>query len=536
MKPGIPSRSQSGSALLVTLTMTVILGTALASYLKLVQYQNSAVMRSQVWNGSMPLCEAGIEEALTHLNSVGNGDRGVNGWSPQGDQFYLTRTIGSGRYEVWINSSNQPTITAIGHATEAISQKEIKRTVLVNTTKYGSLMRGIIAKEGITMNGNCLVDSFDSEDPLYSTNFRYDAAKRKDLGFAGSVYGNVNAGGTGVYGYVGTGPNGMAIGNVGDKVWMSTKTGIQPGHYSNDLNLNIPDVQPPFSGGGMSPLMNQTVTVTNYAYLQSQTTSTTYPDPVPASGVTTNVTTVTTSTKPITWSGTLTTNTAVTTSTTHPESGTYIGNVTTRTVVTGKGSKAKSTTYYDYTAITGYSYQTTTFTYNTTSTNATTSTSSYAYVTDTGNYQLSSLSIAGNNELLVRGDTVLYITGEFKMAGNSQITILPGASLRVYVGGNVSLAGNGIMNLNLDATKFSLLGLPSCTSIALSGNAEFTGTIYAPSADMALNGSGTNIYDCVGAVVVKSASFHGNFQFHYDEKLGRVDDRVRFKVAYWSEI
>jgi hypothetical protein len=77
------------------------------------------------------------------------------------------------------------------------------------------------------------------------------------------------------------------------------------------------------------------------------------------------------------------------------------------------------------------------------------------------------------------------------------------------------------MNLNQDASKYSIYGLPSCTSISLSGNAAFTGTIYAPGADLSLNGGGNNVYDCVGAVVVNNAYFHGHFNFHYDEWLGR---------------
>lgn len=527
---------QGGSALLVTLTATVILGTALASYLKLVQYQNSAVVRSQVWNSAIPLCEAGIEDALSHLNNVGDQSRAADGWSVDGDQFYMTRTLGSSKYEVWITGSNQPAITAIGYATDSISQKQVKRTVLVTTTRFGGGMRGFITKDGLTMNGNCKIDSFDSEDPNYSTGGRYDPAKAKDNGFAGSLYANVDTGGGGIWGYVGTGPNGTAIANAGDAAWMGSHTGIQPGHYQNDLNMNFRNVEPPFNGGGLAPLNNQNLTITNYAYLLTQTTTTTYPSPVPASGVATNFQTITTPTMPFSWTGTLVTNTANASSTNYPTAGTYIGNVVTRTVVSGNGKKAVTLTYYDYVAITGYTYQTTTYTYNTTTTNTTTITENYALVTDSGNYQLSSLSMSGHNELLVRGDTVLYVTGEFRMAGQSKITILPGASLRIYVAGDVSLSGNGIMNLNEDATKFSIYGLPSCTEVDISGNAAFTGTIYAPQAHFDLNGGGTTTYDVVGACVARSASFHGHFNFHYDERLGRVGGKSQFRIAYWSEI
>jgi hypothetical protein len=223
-------------------------------------------------------------------------------------------------------------------------------------------------------------------------------------------------------------------------------------------------------------------------------------------------------------------------STTYPAAGTYIGNVVSRNVVTGKGKNAKTVVYYDYVVITGYSYTGLSYTYNTTTTNTTTTTSNYSYVTDSGNYQLSSLSMSGNSEFLVKGDTVLYINGSWSMNGNSQITILPGASLKVYVSGSVSLAGNGIMNMSQNATKFILYGLPSSKTMSLSGNAAFTGIIYAPNANLSLNGSGSTIYDVVGAVVANSAEFNGNFQFHYDEMLGRTEGPVQYKVASWNEI
>jgi choice-of-anchor A domain-containing protein len=192
--------------------------------------------------------------------------------------------------------------------------------------------------------------------------------------------------------------------------------------------------------------------------------------------------------------------------------------------------------YYDYVGITGYTYTTTTYTYNTITTNASTISTTYAYVAGSGNYQVNALSMQGQEELLITGDTVLYVVGDLSMAGNSQITIMPGASLKIFVGGQASLAGNGIMNLGQDSTKYALYGLPTCSKIDVSGNASFTGVIYAPEADVKLNGSGQNVYDISGAVVANTAYFKGNFQFHYDERLGREGGKSQYRVAFWSEI
>ena len=111
----IRKSKQTGSVLLVTLVITAILGTALASYMKLVQYQNSAVVRSQFWNSAIPVSEAGIEEAIAHLNNVGNDSRLTNGWVKSDGQFYMKRELADGRYEVWINTNWQPTIKSTGY-------------------------------------------------------------------------------------------------------------------------------------------------------------------------------------------------------------------------------------------------------------------------------------------------------------------------------------------------------------------------------------------------------------------------------------
>ena len=133
---------EHGGVLLVTLVLTVIMGSTLAAYLKLVEFQNRAVKRSQHWNAAIPAAEAGIEEALTHLNYLGDGNRAANGWQLVNGNYQLTRHIGTARYEVSIDAEMQPTITAIGYVEEPLSGRELKRTVKVETTRFGAGMRG----------------------------------------------------------------------------------------------------------------------------------------------------------------------------------------------------------------------------------------------------------------------------------------------------------------------------------------------------------------------------------------------------------
>jgi hypothetical protein len=392
----------------------------------------------------------------------------------------------------------------------------------------------MVALGDITMNGNTAADSFDGDDPSFSANGRYDENRRKDNSFVGSVYGNVDTGNGKVFGIIATGAAGLATGNAGDFGWLAARSGIQPGHYQNDLNVAFPAVGIPFNGGASSPERNGEVVTTNYTYTLSSITTNVSPSPVPLSGVTTQTATYTSATYPTGQSG-ISTNTTITSSKTFPPAGTYVGAVVTRVVTSGP--PANRGAWYDYARITGYNYLTTVYTYNLTTTNLIKSTNTYTYVLRNGNYQVDSLSMSGNDTMIVLGDAVLYVVRDFSMTGNAQATIIPGASLKLYVGGpSAALAGNGVINENADARNFSYFGLPSNTDLDLSGNASFTGTIYAPSADFRLNGGGNNIYDLVGASVTKTVAMHGHFKFHYDERLGRSGGRTLYRVASWNEM
>src|SRR5207249_5149656 len=93
---------------------------------------------------------------------------------------------------------------------------------------------------------------------------------------------------------------------------------------------------------------------------------------------------------------------------------------------------------------------------------------------------------------------------------------LPAKSLDIYMGaGNVALSGSAAANDSGVAANFRYLGLPSNTNITFSGNANFTGQIIAPEADLTMNGSGSTTFDITGSTIVKSVTFHGNFNYHF---------------------
>jgi len=101
-------RWEQGNTLLLTIVVTGLIGFLLAAYLTLVQSQNGANVRSQAWNSAMPLVEAGIEDALQHLNKngTGSGSLATDGWVMDGsaDKYRLQqpRYVGDAFYSVTI--------------------------------------------------------------------------------------------------------------------------------------------------------------------------------------------------------------------------------------------------------------------------------------------------------------------------------------------------------------------------------------------------------------------------------------------------
>jgi hypothetical protein len=430
----IQTHNQNGSVLMVILLTTMILGFSLASYLHLVRNQNLSIMRSQQWNMSIPVLEAGIEEAMTHLYKNAMNDLATDGWTLADGLYHKKRQLGENMYAVSIQPGTRPIILSKGYVRVPLKNQYIEppRTVQVVVTNVPLFRKGMVAKGNIDLNGNNITsNSFDSEDPAYSTNGRYDPAKTNDNGDIAtnsSFLDSLNVWNAKLYGRASTGPGGLvrvgANGVIGSKDWHAAgKTGIEPGWVTDDMNVLFPDVHPPFSGGALTPI----------------------------AGVVNLV--------------------------------------------------------------------------------------SHKHILTSGNWQLSELSLSGQESMLVMGDAVLYVTGNVSMTGNSVIEIPAGSSLKLYVGGtSANFAGNGIANAGGNAMDFFYYGLNSNTDLKLAGNNSFTGAIYAPYAHFHLGGGGNDDYDFVGASVTASVKMNGKYNFHYDENLGRNGPRSIFTIESWNEL
>ncbi len=420
-----PQRHQ-GSVIIGVLLASFVLGFMLAAYLNLVNAQNQSIARSQTWNTCIPVLEGGIEEALAHLYQTKGTNLVSNGWFASAQGCFKWRTMGSGSTLIVISNGITPVIYSSAFMKAPLSGDVIRRVVRVETKRDGMFSKGMVAKGQITLNGqNIVVDSFDSADPNYSTNGLYLLSRRKANGDVATNSGIINALSTGnanIYGRVSTGPGGsVGINNgaVGDLAWQASGTsGIQPGYFSDDMNVAFPDVVLPY-GGGFTP-----------------------------------------------------------------------------------GNAA------------GYQY----------------------VISSSGDYRISSLT--GNMLVKSNVQARLIVETEINMTGQDTITIQPGATLNLYMAGaNAKITGQGVVNQAGNATNFFYWGTPANTSLTINGNGAFTGVIYAPNANFTMNGGGnSSLEDMTGASVTKSAQMNGNFNFHYDENLGRINLNRGFIVTSWTEI
>jgi hypothetical protein len=270
--PDTKTKSDSGSVLVVALVMSTVLAIILGSYLTLVASRNRITMRSQAWNEAIPVLEAGIEEGFTHLYDD-SGSLANNGWSAvlinsnlvyQKTRYFTNNSFFNDKSYCVVTLSNavttQPVIYSQGFVPAPLGTNYISRLVQVVTTNPVIFSKAVAATGAITLGGSgTTVDSFNSSNPLYSSNGMYVPSLREANG--GLVTDSTNnpaiSVGTGhVYGKTDTGPLGTVStsggGSVGDLAWGS---GIEPGYSNNNMNVVYPDQTAPAGYiGWLAPL------------------------------------------------------------------------------------------------------------------------------------------------------------------------------------------------------------------------------------------------------------------------------------------
>jgi hypothetical protein len=425
---------QQGNTLILTLVMCLTIGTVLASYLGVLGSRYKVTMRSQCWNQAVPVLEAGLEEALTHMQDDVNNPA-ANGWtlgSIGGQAVYSKRrSLADGSYFL-VNiynaasaASNTPFIYSTGFVPSPLSSSAyISRTAKIAGTNQPLINQAFGAVAAIQMNGSGLAsDSFDSSDPALSTNGQYDPNKTASHGNVASVYGPVNLGNHNIAGSLYLGPT--ASSSVG--------SGQVSGQIYSDFNISFPDVALPTT-----------------SWL-----------PAPTS---------------------------------------IFGGV--NSLVGGILTILGGTTVYDFTS--------------------------------TGDYYLSGgydLHVEPGVTARVRIDSTTFNPGTIHIHSTNGVS----GTLIIY-----QVSGSGSMNGNVTvdsgrARNFWYYGLPGVTSLTYGGNSSFVGVVYAPEADLTLNGGGNN-NGFIGASITKSITMNGHYNFHFDQDLLSAGPSRAFVVTSWKEL
>lgn len=148
------------------------------------------------------------------------------------------------------------------------------------------------------------------------------------------------------------------------------------------------------------------------------------------------------------------------------------------------------------------------------------------YTTDSG-----SVYVAPGVTVTLRVDSSSFSPGNIFIDAISGVS----GTLMVYqVSGSSSLTGNTTVQSG-KAQNFFYFGLPGVTSITYGGNSSFVGAIYAPEADLTLNGGGNN-NGLIGSSVTKSITMNGHYNFHFDEALLSIGPSRGYLATSWSEL
>lgn len=432
------TRNKRGAILITTVIFAMAIAIGLGSFIALTVQSSKLSNSSFNLNSALNLAEAGLESAMSSINRAD-----WSGWdSYGGSSTNKTRTLPTfdlssgitGHVDVvvfGVNSST-PRIVAQGR-TEGALGSSVRKQIEVNLRRRSHFATGMVAKDLVVFKGgNAYVDSYNSEDPAYSTSGQYDETKKRDRGSVASARVEATADGVllgngNVWGYAATSGADVDVGATGSIKGTTTPSGVR--------------------------IDNSRITKDFSANFDIET--------APTSGFSTEY-----------------------------------------------GAVATSTTF------------------------GTTGTAS----------TIKAASLTANNAgdvFTVNGDVTMVVTGNIDIKGS--IVVTPGSSLTLYVAGDATIGGNGIVNQTNVPKNVLLYGTNTNTltgsrqQIKLHGNGVLHAAVYAPNADIDLKGGGSS-GEASGSIIGYKITMNGNYKFHYDEALAALSGGNPWAVGLWREI
>lgn len=150
-----------------------------------------------------------------------------------------------------------------------------------------------------------------------------------------------------------------------------------------------------------------------------------------------------------------------------------------------------------------------------------------------------------SNTITINGPGEYYLN-KIDLTGNKTITIGGNGPVKIWIegaGASLNLGGQAKFQNNSGKPENLQIFFPGSGSISMGGGSQFRGVIYAPQADLTLNG-GAQIY---GAIIGKSVNFNGGGNsgaLHYDTALDQIQlfsvststTFQNFTVVSWQEL
>jgi hypothetical protein len=452
-------KSKRGSVLIVALIFAAILAIGLTSYLKLALSSTKLANRSFYMNAAQNLVDTGLERALLSLNnefsypSPSNWTTGgftarsgfsneYQGTFPSSSTYFTLSGGAKGQVNVWVggfNAANQ-TWHAVARATITLGDGSTlfkMAETYFQQRSWGD--RGMIARNGMSFNGNTRVDAWNShsdtattsDDVLYSTGVAVAEATIASPALVSLQNSDNDLTGITV------GATGRLAGNF------AAGTGIDTSRVTYDFTASFPDVPAPANSGSSA--------------------------------------------------------------------GNILSPITNSLSLPQVGDTMTGSTYY---------------------------------------YYVSSMSLNSTKSLQI-GETspvnvVIVFTGNASLGGSSQLVVHPGSSVTIYTAGDFQVGGtagiqNGTSTNPNNPINFKLLGTRTEAQIVagqsmqildIRGTSYLSAVIFAPNANITVNGTG----DTYGSIVGNRVDMVGSGNFHQDLSLANIRTSGMWKMLKWREL
>lgn len=293
-------KSNQGSALIVALIFAAVIAISLTSFLALSLNTSRLANRAFYFNAAQDLADTGLEHVLWSLNnevtypSPNNWTTGgfaarsgfaneYQGTFPSSGTYNLSGGA-TGQVKAYVNydpaintaHAEYPNAYAVVQATITLGDgTTLSKTVKSHLQQRSFSGGGMVARQGISFNGNVTIDSWvsgsdtttTSDDQIYSTSVRRTEARVASPSL-------ITVQNADVFGRAAIGTDtfvaaGLTVGSTGRlRGAFTDPTGVDLTRLTFDFTASFPDVSGvPTSGTSLAPITTGTTTLGNGTYL-----------------------------------------------------------------------------------------------------------------------------------------------------------------------------------------------------------------------------------------------------------------------------